>query len=272
MKNIGVSIITVVYNNIRGIERTIQSVLNQSYNNIEYIIIDGGSTDGTLDVIKRYENRISYWISEADEGIYNAMNKGILKAHGSFLNFMNSGDTFVTSTTIERLIERYEKGDKIIYGNILKCYDRRKERTSGIVSSHPDIIDFYKNMINHQAAFISRELFEKYGLYDEKYKLASDWFFFLKVVGINQEKIRYCNIDVANFMMDGISSMMPLKYMEEQREIRKALFKGYDVLFCELAEYRQSGIIRFLIKIRMYLGSRNVGDKIRFVRSIFEGR
>ncbi|GAB6979870.1 hypothetical protein JCM17136A_25650 [Phocaeicola sartorii JCM 17136 = DSM 21941] len=97
-------------------------------------------------------------------------------------------------------------------------------------------------------------------------------FFFLKVVGINQEKIRYCNIDVANFMMDGISSMMPLKYMEEQREIRKALFKGYDVLFCELAEYRQSSIIRFLIKIRMYLGSRNVGDKIRFVRSIFEGR
>lgn len=146
------------------------------------------------------------------------------------MNFMNSGDTFVTSTTIERLIERYEKGDKIIYGNILKCYDRRKERTSGIVSSHPDIIDFYKNMINHQAAFISRELFEKYGLYDEKYKLASDWFF-LKVVGINQEKVRYCNIDVANFMMDGISSMMPLKYMEEQREIRKALFKGYDVLF-----------------------------------------
>ena len=253
MKNIGISIITVVYNNIRGIERTIQSVLNQSYNNIEYIIIDGGSTDGTLDVIKRYENRISYWISEADEGIYNAMNKGILKAHGSFLNFMNSGDTFVTSTTIERLIERYEKGDKIIYGNILKCYDRRKERTSGIVSSHPDIIDFYKNMINHQAAFISRELFEKYG-------------------GINQEKVRYCNIDVANFMMDGISSMMPLKYMEEQREIRKALFKGYDVLFCELAEYRQSSIIRFLVKIRMYLGSRNVGDKIRFVRSIFEGR
>ena len=148
----------------------------------------------------------------------------------------------------------------------------RKERTSGIVSSHPDIIDFYKNMINHQAAFISRELFEKYGLYDEKYKLASDWFFFLKVVGINQEKVRYCNIDVANFMMDGISSMMPLKYMEEQREIRKALFKGYDVLFCELAEYRQSSIIRFLVKIRMYLGSRNVGDKIRFVRSIFEGR
>ena len=88
MKNIGVSIITVVYNNIRGIERTIQSVLNQSYNNIEYIIIDGGSTDGTLDVIKRYENRISYWISEADEGIYNAMNKGIFEGSWLFFEFL----------------------------------------------------------------------------------------------------------------------------------------------------------------------------------------
>ena len=89
-----ITIITVAYNAVKDIENTILSVLNQTYPNIEYIIIDGGSTDGTLDIIKKYEDKISYWVSEPDKGIYDAMNKGTLKATGVWLNFMNAGDTF----------------------------------------------------------------------------------------------------------------------------------------------------------------------------------
>lgn len=92
--NLKISIITVVYNGISEIEKTIQSVLNQTYPNIEYIIIDGGSTDGTIDIIKKYQGQLAYWVSEPDEGIYYAMNKGIQKATGEWIHFRNCGDYF----------------------------------------------------------------------------------------------------------------------------------------------------------------------------------
>ena len=94
MKKNKISVITINYNNKSGLEKTIQSVISQTYFELEYIIIDGGSSDGSIDVIKKYENKIDYWISEQDKGIYNAMNKGIAQAHGEYCNFMNSGDCF----------------------------------------------------------------------------------------------------------------------------------------------------------------------------------
>ena len=100
MEPIKISVITVAYNASRYIETTILSVINQTYSNIEYIIIDGGSTDGTVDIIKKYSNKISYWISEPDKGIYDAMNKGINKATGEWINFMNAGDTFHNPDTL----------------------------------------------------------------------------------------------------------------------------------------------------------------------------
>lgn len=104
MNDFKISVITVCYNAVNEIEKTILSVLNQTYNNIEYIIIDGGSSDGTVDIIKKYADRLAYWLSESDKGIYDAMNKGIRVATGDYINFMNAGDRFANSKVIERIL------------------------------------------------------------------------------------------------------------------------------------------------------------------------
>lgn len=265
-----ISIITIVYNNERGIEKTISSVINQTYNNIEYIIIDGGSNDQTVPIIKKYNDKIDYWISEPDNGIYNAMNKGIKVAKGEYLNFMNSGDTFTKNTIIEEIMNLKEENDAIIYGNIIKCYKYHTQRSCGITKSKPDIVDFYKNTIHHQSAFIKKELFNKYGLYEEKYKLASDWLFFIIAVGIGKEKVHYCKLDIAYFMMDGSSSIGKNKYTQEKETMKHKLFPEYDYIFKELSEYRSSTILTKLLNIRLKMkGNTLIKTLVHSIKSFF---
>src|SRR5438105_14705 len=126
-----ISIITVVYNNVANIEVTILSILNQTYKNIEYIVIDGGSTDGTLDVIKKYKDKISFWVSEKDNGIYDAMNKGIKVATGEWINFINSGDSYFDNDVLEKIMEaEYFNATSIdvIYGNTQIITPNRRKR------------------------------------------------------------------------------------------------------------------------------------------------
>ena len=114
-----VTIITISYNAVLGIERTINSVITQTYSNLQYIIIDGGSTDGTVDIIKKYADKIDYWVSEPDSGIYYAMNKGIAIADGDWINFMNAGDYFVDRNVIEQIFQHnIECTDNVIYRKI----------------------------------------------------------------------------------------------------------------------------------------------------------
>ena len=123
-----ISIVTVSYNAVATIEQTILSVINQTYSNIEYIIIDGGSTDGTLDVIKKYADKIAYWVSEPDKGIYDAMNKGIKVATGEWINFMNCGDYFVANNTLESVFgsgKIYKKAE-ILYGDSIQLNVEKK--------------------------------------------------------------------------------------------------------------------------------------------------
>ena len=108
------SIITVNYNNKEGLRNTIESVIHQTYRDFEYIVIDGGSTDGSVDILKKYDQQINYWVSEKDSGIYNAMNKGISKAHGEYLNFMNSGDCFYALDNLERVAKYQYETDFIV--------------------------------------------------------------------------------------------------------------------------------------------------------------
>lgn len=173
------SIITVNLNNLEGLKRTMNSVFNQTWQEYEYIIIDGGSTDGSKELIEQDKEKISYWVSESDKGIYNAMNKGILEANGDYLLFLNSGDHFYKPDSLENFCTIQNPDDVI-------CFDcLNSKENKDFVKTGPDEIRFsffIKDSLNHQATFIKRDLFSKYGLYSEELEISSDWKFFLDVL------------------------------------------------------------------------------------------
>ena len=150
-----ITIITVSYNAVRTIENTILSVLNQVYLDIEYIIIDGGSTDGTLDIIKKYQEKIAYWVSEPDKGIYDAMNKGIEKATGDYLFFLGADDILMENAIQKIFGDNLSTKFLMIYGNVM--YDN-----NNIVKSRFSYKTFLHNTIHHQATFYSRKLFDSF--------------------------------------------------------------------------------------------------------------
>lgn len=172
------SIITINFNNCEGLRKTIESVVNQTFKDFEYIIIDGGSTDGSVNLIKEYADRIDYWVSEPDKGIYNAMNKGILKSHGEYLNFMNSGDCFYDTERLQK-IEDLNCDSDIIVGKDLHIDSKSGKSATSVLSQRLGFFHFYTTTIPHQSAFIKRKLF-KSNLYNEELKIVSDWRFYLQ--------------------------------------------------------------------------------------------
>lgn len=171
-----ISVVTISYNAVATIEQTILSVINQTYKNIEYIIIDGGSTDGTVDIIKRYSDRISYWISEPDKGIYDAMNKGVEKASGYWINFMNSGDTFYNRDTINDIFKLSDYKDiDILYGDRISVY------SFGPLYQMPNQLRYMNQFfpIFHQSTFIKSDIMKDMK-YDVKFKISADYNFFHK--------------------------------------------------------------------------------------------
>ncbi|WP_257659026.1 glycosyltransferase family 2 protein [Parapedobacter lycopersici] len=167
------TVITIVYNNVQDIERTIRSVVQQTYPDIEYIVVDGGSTDGTVDVIQRHANRISRWVSEPDGGIYDAMNKGLAMATGDYVLFMNSGDELYDHHTVEQVFAT-APGAAIYYGET-EMYDANWEslglRRHGIPEQFTWRSFRYGMNISHQAIYIRRSITEPYDL---RYRLSSD--------------------------------------------------------------------------------------------------
>ena len=151
------SIITINYNNRDGLRRTIESVVNQTFRDFEYIIIDGGSTDGSVEVIKKYADRIDYWVSEPDKGIYNAMNKGILQAHGEYLNFMNSGDCFYDEECLYKVSTSNLKAD-IIVGRDYHCNPQTGGEFRTIFPRRLSMFTFCKSYLPHQSTFFSKDL------------------------------------------------------------------------------------------------------------------
>ncbi len=195
-----VSVITINYNNSEGLRKTIQSIINQTFIDYEYIVIDGGSTDGSTDIIKEYADHIDYWVSEPDKGIYNAMNKGILKATGEYCNFMNSGDCFYRNEVLEYIFSGQVQEDILIgkyYGSIIK---KAKPYSTPITMR-----TLYQQHPCHQATFIKRELFQNH-LYDESYKIASDWKFFIEMIAFNQCSYKYYDYIITEMDQTGISS------------------------------------------------------------------
>lgn len=196
-----ISIITVSYNAVKTIEHTILSVIHQSYKNIEYIILDGGSTDGTVDIIKKYQNHLSYWASEPDKGIYDAMNKGICMARGEWLNFMNCGDCFYTKNVLAEVFSKDYSDFDILYGQTEFVSSFYKK-----IKCPAPLAEITQNMVfSHQSTFIRSSLMKK-DPYDLTYKIISDYHFFLKQY---QKHTAFKELDVVVASYDcenGISS------------------------------------------------------------------
>ena len=214
------SIITINFNNCDGLRRTIESVVNQTNADYEYIVIDGGSTDGSVDVIQKYSDRISYWVSEKDDGIYNAMNKGVRHAHGDYCLFLNSGDSFYDKHVLNKNLLSDNKSD-IVVGRLVSDSDGRE-----LFSPPSDDISmyyFYTSTLPHQASFIKTKLLKQYP-YDESLKIVSDWKFFVETIIFHHCKVGFIDVPIAKFDMTGISTSNVSKTWDEKMKVLRQMF------------------------------------------------
>lgn len=293
-----ISIVTINYNNVEGLKKTFNSVAEQTYRDIEHIIIDGCSSDGSVDAIKEYVasnpnsdpfmKHAIKWVSEKDNGIYNAMNKGIEIALGrrivdsfnrseqredknkvlpDYIQILNSGDILSTSDVTEQMVREVEREEypAILYGNMMKDYGNGKivRDNCGGASSTDSFLYFYKGTLNHDCAYIRRDLFEKYGLYDEEMKICSDWEWYVKAIALGDEKAVFTNIDVTIFDMNGISESHGKNAELIKKERREYLEKilpatvlhDYDVFsfpvlqYQRLKKYHLWGLVHFMERV-----------------------
>lgn len=232
------SIITINRNNAAGLEKTMCSVASQTYKEFEYIVIDGASTDNSVEVIKKNESEYVYlrWVSEPDSGIYNAMNKGIRMALGDYIQILNSGDCLAAADVTESMLKALAKtgSPSILYGNMVKCFpDGRRYVDNGYGGQEVTFLLFYLGTLNHDPTYIRRSLFEKYGYYDESLKIVSDWKWFMQAIIEGGEVPKYVDINVTLFDMTGVSeSNVALVKAEREAVLRQtypaALLSDYE--------------------------------------------
>ena len=259
------SIITINYNNAEGLRKTLASVASQTYADIEHVIVDGGSTDGSVEIIRQYvcangaqgggsqtcrtgqtsRTKVCHqirWISEPDKGIYNAMNKGIRMATGEYIEILNSGDILAADDVTERMFLAMGNGQwaidnetnrqspianlpqiPIFYGNMIKVNSAGKVVGKSGYTEY-SLRQFYSSTLNHDCAYIRRDLFEEYGLYDEQLKIVSDWKWYMQAIGLGRVKPEYVDIDVTIFDDGGISETnLPLRYAERRKVLEEVL-------------------------------------------------
>ena len=199
------SIITVNLNNYAGLEKTIQSVFSQTFLAIEYIVIDGGSTDGSDGLLSTHSERIAYWTSAPDNGIYHAMNKGIRQATGDYCLFLNSGDWLAESTTLANVFAQKPQAD-IASGDVY-FFDTQANAIKWHVPSPERLTakTLFLGTLPHQATLIRRNLFERFGVYNEQLIIASDWLFFVESLLESGCSYQHIPETIAYFNMDGIS-------------------------------------------------------------------
>ena len=240
------SIITINLNNKDGLQKTIDSVLCQTWKDYEWIIIDGGSTDGSKELIEQYQQHFAYWCSEPDNGVYNAMNKGIAKAKGEYLNFMNSGDAFCDKEVLMQ-VSRCNRSDDVIYGD---SYGVRGDKK--ILWQPPSDITldfFYSQNICHQAMFVKSAILKVQG-YDESYKILGDW---AKWVTMYIEGCSFYHLPlvICLYDLDGISGKGSPQERDEKERVRNKIPQYVRVVLernvslkRELKYYQKSKVIQ----------------------------
>ncbi len=296
------SIITINYNNAEGLRKTLASVVSQTYRDIEHIIVDGGSTDGSVDVIKEYvrkvesgESRVKsvLWSSEPDNGIYNAMNKGIEIALGKrvvnalnrseqredknkelpdYIQILNSGDILAADDVTERMVAALvtakpltsdplnENRPAILYGNMIKEWPDGKRITDRCGAGQLSMLLFYHGTLNHDSAYIRRDLFDKFGLYDENLKIVSDWKWYLQAIPLGGVTPVYVDIDVTIFDMNGVSESNTAFWKVERRPVLEEfvppmILADYDKygedmrMIDRLRRHHMHGPVRFIERI-----------------------
>ena len=282
------SIITINYNNAEGLRKTLASVASQTYADIEHVIVDGGSTDGSVEVIREYEQSLASrlsplasnlkWVSEPDKGIYNAMNKGIRMATGEYIQILNSGDILAADDVTERMFQAMGNGlwaiDEetnrqspianlpqipIFYGNMIKVNAQGKVVGKSGYTEY-SLRQFYSSTLNHDCAYIRRDLYEEYGLYDENLKIVSDWKWYLQAIGLGKVKPEYVDIDVTIFDDGGISETnLTLRNAERRKVLEEvlppAVLWDYDTHAFEMEQMKRLrrwklyGIVYFMERV-----------------------
>lgn len=224
-----ISIITVLLNNASTLERTLKSIYSQIYHNIEHIVIDGGSTDGSLDIVMKYRNNMDYFISEPDSGIYNAMNKGIKAATGDILFFLNSDDYFTNSNIIEEVVNVFTRNTEIeiVFGN--QVYDHGNKlsiKKQSFESAKRE--QLARTTIQHQTVFARKHVFDLTNGFSKNYKIVSDYEWILKVFLVNKCRYYYLDRNICAMSVGGTSWVKPFE--KERIEVMKEYFSFYEII------------------------------------------
>ena len=250
-----ISIITINYNNLEGLQKTIASVSSQTWQEFEHIIIDGGSTDGSVEYIESNALLFKYWVSDPDKGVYHAMNKGIAQANGEYLLFLNSGDHFFSPTVLEQNHQSI-KDQAIIYFNLQVV-----EGNQVFIKEYPEVLSFsyfVKDTLPHPATFIAKNAFEKTNLYNEELRILSDWKFFIDAICKFNLTYKKINTTLSTFYIGGMSSNpanRAIKHNEKQQVLEQdypAFVKDLDdvIVYKDLVtNFRKSRIIKILVKM-----------------------
>jgi len=248
--NILVSIITVSFNSAKTIERTIQSVINQTYTNIEYIIIDGGSTDGTIDIIKKYSDKISYWVSEKDNGISDAFNKGIRVSNGEIIGIINSDDWY-ENDTIENVVKMHVENRADLYIGTLKYWlNNNKNIIIKPNRKYKRIISFFMPHLPHPASFVTKEAYKSIGLFNVKYKYAMDYDFFLRAY-LKRKVICFTDKILANMFTGGASFVNKKEAYKEVFSASKNKILGFIFYMLVLTKIKTELLLnKFSIKFK----------------------
>lgn len=258
------SIITINYNDINGLQKTIESVLAQTWKDFEWIVIDGGSTDGSREIIEQYKEHFSYWCSEPDKGIYNALNKGIYHANGEYISCMNAGDCFYEATTLSKVFEK-DHNEEILYGDWVQVYPNKE-----IIMHEPYPIDFHAFLhqnICHQAMFVKTAKLKQKG-FDESFKLLADYVRWTELL-LQGANVFYTHSIICRYDMKGASNNNSVLCKQESRRIIEEYVPHCILPMMEQLDYYQSKCAFYRLKLLLEKGG-FISFSIRLILKMFD--